>query len=131
MNTNENSQTANIVTAGPGSRIAGHVTPHGVTVLTPGHLYALPYFEPESILQTVQFIHKQPRPMGELGETIANGTTNEAVLDMLIDRMGSLQSKFPCRENAIVITHLEEALMWLEKRTRDRKARGVEGKHQA
>jgi hypothetical protein len=27
-----------------------------------------------------------------------------------------------------VITHLETGLLWLEKRTADRKARGVEGK---
>lgn len=48
---------------------------------------------------------------------------------VLIDRMNYLQGKFPCRENAIVITKLEESLMWLEKRTNDRKKRGVEGKH--
>jgi len=47
---------------------------------------------------------------------------------MLIDRMNYLQSKFPCRENAIVITKLEESLMWLNKRTADRLKRGVEGK---
>jgi hypothetical protein len=38
-----------------------------------------------------------------------------------------LQAKAPCRENAIVITKLEESLMWLNKRTADRQARGVEG----
>lgn len=43
--------------------------------------------------------------------------------------MNWLQNKFSCRENAIVITKLEEALMWLNKRTEDRKQRGVEGKH--
>lgn len=37
-------------------------------------------------------------------------------------------AKFPCRENAITITKLEEALMWQEKRTQDRQSRGVEGK---
>lgn len=60
--------------------------------------------------------------------TINNGTTNEEVLKMLIDRMNFLQSQFPCRENAIVITKLEESLMWLEKRTIDRTVRSVEGK---
>lgn len=60
--------------------------------------------------------------------TINNGTTNEEVLKMLIDRMNFLQSQFTCRENAIVITKLEESLMWLEKRTIDRTIRSVEGK---
>jgi len=50
-------------------------------------------------------------------------------LKMLINRMYYLQGKFPCRENSIVITKLEESLMWLDKRTEDRKSRGVEGKH--
>ena len=41
-----------------------------------------------------------------------------------------LNNKFPCRENAISITKLEESLMWQEKRTQDRKQRGVEGKNE-
>jgi len=47
---------------------------------------------------------------------------------VLIDRLQYLNGKFPCRENAIVITKLEESLMWLDKRTSDRLARNVEGK---
>jgi hypothetical protein len=83
--------------------------------------------------QTLQFIEKVPVEGGLPGElqTINNGTTNEELLRVLIDRMGHLQAKFPCRENAIVTTKLEESLMWLEKRTKDRNARGVEGKHLA
>lgn len=57
-----------------------------------------------------------------------NGLTNESLLAVLIDRMRGFQSgPFASRENAITLTHLEEALMWLQKRTRDRMARGVEG----
>jgi len=41
-----------------------------------------------------------------------------------------LNEKFPCRENAVTITKLEEALMWQEKRTKDREARNVEGKNE-
>lgn len=100
-------------------------------VLRPGHLYELDNFvSPAVDRQRLQFIEKEPVSPGasEL-RTISDGTTNEEVLRMLIDRMQSLQSRFPCRENAIVITKLEEGLMWLEKRTRDRVNRGVEGKH--
>jgi len=57
-----------------------------------------------------------------------NGVTNEALLAVLIDRMRGFQSgQFACRENALALTKMEEALMWLQKRTRDRMARGVEG----
>jgi len=108
-------------------------------VLVEGHKYELEYFEDcmegcDITEQTIQFIEKVPAPVAEGGEpdgslfTMNNGTTNEDVLDVLIDRMKYLQAKFPCRENAIVITNLEESLMWLNKRTADRSVRGVEGK---
>lgn len=61
-----------------------------------------------------------------------NGLTNEALLAVLIDRMrGFQEGPYKSRENAIALTHMEDALMWLQKRTRDRLARGVEGKHAA
>lgn len=103
-------------------------------ILTPGHKYELENHEqPMGVpKQTLQFIEKAPAgegfPAGSL-ITVNEGTTNEEVLRVLIDRMNSMQAKFPCRENAIVTTHLETALLWLEKRTADRKTRGVEGKH--
>lgn len=82
--------------------------------------------------QTVQFIEKTT----DAGDstrlvTVNNGTTNEDLLLVLIDRLQFLSAKFPCRENALAITKLEEALMWLNKRTADRMARGVEGQHKA
>ena len=101
-------------------------------VVREGHRYLLPNFEDSancepSVAQTIQFIEKHPGAEPGTLVTVFNGTTNEDVLAVLIDRMNYLQAKHPCRENAIVITKLEESLMWLEKRTADRKARGVEG----
>lgn len=102
-------------------------------ILTPGHRYELENFEAkakDSSGQVLQFIERTPVAEGhpEL-HTVRDGTTNEELLRVLIDRMHSLQAKFPCRENAIATTHFETGLLWLEKRTADRKARGVEGKH--
>lgn len=103
-------------------------------VIDPGHMYQLNDFDSGNPHQTLKFINKAPnldenaKPDGTL-HLVYDGTTNEEVLAMLIDRMQYLQEKFPCRENAIVITKLEESLMWLEKRTKDRTKRGVEGKH--
>ncbi len=58
-----------------------------------------------------------------------NGITNEALLAVVIDRMQGFQSgEFRCRENAIVITHLETALLWLDKRVAARTERGVIGR---
>lgn len=101
-------------------------------VLTEGHRYELANFEKKDEPgQIIQFIEKLPAAMpqspGQL-VTINDGTTNEEVIEMLIDRITNLQAKFPCKENACCITHLQEALMWLENRTRDRIKRQVEGK---
>ena len=96
-------------------------------VITQGHRYSLKNTESETH-QVIQFIEKKPIEGTTELEVINDGTTNEEVLSMLIDRMNHLQQSFPCRENAIVITKLQESLMWMEERTKDREARGVEGK---
>ncbi len=63
-----------------------------------------------------------------------NGAFVEGVIKAAIDRMRFYQTtadgRFACRENALAITHLEEALHWCNHRTADREARGVEGTHQ-
>ena len=59
-----------------------------------------------------------------------NGAFVETIIDIARQRIQYYQnSKFSCRENAIAITKLEEALLWLTKRTADREARDVEGTH--
>ena len=64
-----------------------------------------------------------------------NGAFVEGVIAAAIDRINFYQEgnggKFKCRENALAITKLEEALLWLQKRTMDREARAVEGTHTA
>ena len=101
-------------------------------ILTPGHKYELANFENKNNAQVLQFIEKRAvATPGDPLETVNDGTTNEEVLSMLIDRLAFLGDMLPSRENAIAKTRCEEALMWLAKRTADRKARGVEGTHKA
>lgn len=65
---------------------------------------------------------------GPLKEAGANGMPDEALYAILIDRLQGFQKgQYSCRENAIALTHLETALMWAQKRTHEREARGVEG----
>ena len=60
-----------------------------------------------------------------------SGAFVEDVLEVCAERLRFFQkSNFACRENAIALTHLETAILWLNKRTRDREARGVEGTHE-
>jgi hypothetical protein len=102
-------------------------------ILTPGHLYVLDNFvEKTAEGQTLQFIEKEPKHPGSAELiTLADGTTNEEVLAVLLNRLNFLNGKFPCRENAIAITHIETALLWLNHRTASRVARNVEGKQLA
>ena len=68
---------------------------------------------------------------GPIKEVGVNGVTHEALLAILIDRIRGFQSgPYSGRDNAIALTHLEEALMWLQRRTRERIKRGVEGTHE-
>lgn len=68
---------------------------------------------------------------GPIKENGVNGCHNEDLIAIVLDRLQCLnQGDFKCRENSIAITKLEEAMMWLNKRTADRKSRGVEGTSQ-
>lgn len=69
--------------------------------------------------------------LGPVKEVGVNGLQNEQLIAVLVHRLGVLNKAFPCRENSLAITKLEEAQLWLEKRTADRKARGVEGTNQS
>lgn len=57
-----------------------------------------------------------------------NGVSNEALLAIVEDRLKCFQAgPYACRENALVLTKIQEAMHWLHHRTRERVARGVEG----
>jgi hypothetical protein len=76
---------------------------------------------------TLSIIHFQSGPIKEFG---VNGVMNEDLIAMVICRLEHFQkSQFTCRENACAITKLEEALMWLRKRTTEREQRNVIGTH--
>jgi hypothetical protein len=70
----------------------------------------------------------QNGPIPEFG---VNGITHEVLLAILIDRLQGFQNgPYACRENALALTKLQEAQMWLQSRTRERMTRGVEGTHE-
>lgn len=59
-----------------------------------------------------------------------SGAFVEGVISAALDRLEWYQSgEFRCRENALAITKLEEALHWCQHRTAARELRGVEGTH--
>ena len=70
----------------------------------------------------------QDGPVLENGE---NGCQLTTLIKTATIMLKHLNEKFPCRENAITLTKLQEALMWQDERTMDRNRRGVEGKSEA
>ena len=76
-------------------------------------------------IEPVTTVKFQQGPIKEFG---VNGASNEDLILMVLTRLNQFQeSPYRCRENALAITKLEEAVMWLRKRTLDREIRGVVG----
>ena len=65
---------------------------------------------------------------GPVKENGINGCQVDTVIETAKIIIEGLNKQFPCRENAIALTKLDEALMWLGKRKADREKRGVEGR---
>ena len=66
---------------------------------------------------------------GPIKENGVNGPHHEDLILVVLDRLrGAQKGDFSCRENALAITKLEEALLWLNYRTNTRVHEGVEGK---
>lgn len=56
------------------------------------------------------------------------GVLDTDLLEIVRDRMKEFnQGEFATKENACALTHIEEALMWLNKRVEDRAERAVLG----
>lgn len=94
------------------------------------HEYSIRYQSDKSgqRVASSQDISFQNGPVKEFG---VNGISVESLLVIVIDRLKGFQSgEFKSRDNACALTHFEEGLMWLQKRTCDRLARGVEGTNQ-
>lgn len=100
-------------------------------VIDPAHTYVLEGYVNRKDTQIIYFVKKRPSRVSD-GEMIVeqDGTTNEELIDVIIHRLNTFQEGAGgCRQNALAITKLEEAKHWLEDRTNERIARGVEGTH--
>ena len=89
----------------------------------------------EETIRPVNFIYVR-HDKNSLSFTIQNGPVKEkgingCQVDTIIEAakiiIEGLNKNFPCRENSMAITKLDESLMWLEKRKKDRELRNVEG----
>jgi hypothetical protein len=84
----------------------------------------------ETPVQETPVLAKIDFQEGPIGEHGVNGMANEDALHMVLARLNAFQgTEFKCKENAMAITKIEEALLWLRARTMGREKRGIEGTH--
>ncbi len=81
---------------------------------------------PESSTEPIAIIQFQNGGRN-LSDSI-NGVLDTDLLEIVRDRLKGFQNgEFACRENACALTHIEEALMWMNRRVEDRIERNVLG----
>lgn len=95
-------------------------------VIDSGYHYQLEALKGEA-LQELLFIKGHPNPDTNESVISHDGTISEEVLDALIDRHKVLNKKLPSREGSIILTHLQEARLWMRERQRLRREQDVEG----
>nr|DAO88697.1 MAG TPA: hypothetical protein [Caudoviricetes sp.] len=94
------------------------------------HVYVIchrvfPVGEKERVVPIAEIVF-QHGPRNE--EDSATGILDADLLEIVRDRLKAFQTgEYATRENACAITHIEEALMWMNKRAEDRAERGVLG----
>lgn len=64
---------------------------------------------------------------GPIKEHGVNGCQVDTLIEAAKLIIEGLNKQYPCRENSVAITKLDEALLWLGKRKADREKRQVEG----
>lgn len=80
-------------------------------------------FSTEDIVGVINFQHGTRHESSSV-----HGVLDTDLLEIVRDRLKAFnQGEYATRENALAITHIEEALMWMNKRVEDRAERGVLG----
>ena len=78
--------------------------------------------------QTIEVLSTIVFQKGPIKESGINGIHNEDLLAIVIDRLqGFEKGPYTCKHNGRALVDLYGALLHLQKRTKERKKRGVEG----
>lgn len=93
------------------------------------HEYAISSNVPGDGLDRIAVIKFQKGPRKD--PNAQNGIIDSDLLEIVRDRLKSFQQgDYATRENAIALTHIEEALMWMNRRVEDRIERSVLGTYE-
>ena len=87
------------------------------------HYYLIKKIDNDEIVGEIRFQHGPRNAPNSI-----HGVLDNDLLEIVRDRLIAFNNgEFATRENAMAITHIEEALLWLNKRVEDRAERGVLG----
>jgi hypothetical protein len=104
--------------------------PRNVLIIDPGYIYEIPRYtvENEGIGDMPRVpIHFCRGDKSDESKPRQSGIFVESLIETVILRLETINhGDLATRETAIAITKLQEAMMWLGKRSADRKFRGVE-----
>ena len=101
--------------------VAGPAGPGGAS-----HEYKVSTDEGGGYMRSIAYVQFQLGPRGVEGST--TGCTTAALIAILLDHLEGFQAgDYRCRENALAITKLEEAVHWIKHRADARAKRGVLG----
>ena len=90
------------------------------------HTYVIYKKDNEFILSSLQFQHGERNAEGSIA-----GILDHELLEIVRDRLKGFQSgPYACRENALALTKIEEALLFMNMRVEDRIERNVLGKNE-
>ena len=82
--------------------------------------------QPDDVIEALHFQEGARKDTNSI-----EGVTDQDLLEIVRDRLRGFQSgDMPTRETACALTHVEEALMWLNKRIEDRIERNVLGTYE-
>lgn len=97
----------------------------------PGGGYHNYSIRPEGFESQLELVHIEFQKGPRHDPDARHGVTDQDLLEIVRDRLTAFQKgDLPSRETACALTHIEEALMWLNKRAEDRAERGVLGTYE-
>lgn len=93
-------------------------------IIETGCIYELSNFDDPNTVQTITFASKRLKDekTGEM-ELVHDGTIDEEVIEMLIDRLEYLHLELPIRDSIEATTHLNRILASIQGRVLERKQR--------
>jgi hypothetical protein len=109
--------------------------PRDIGIMVEGYTYLLPQYEVTneglSDYCSPQVIRFCKGDKSDETKFRQHGLFVESLLEAVANRLKAVNTgELATRETSVAITKIEEAIMWLEKRSNERKLRGVEGTYQ-